>query len=542
MVQLIAGLMLACVADPVGAADPRTQAAIPAECPDVRTSAPVRCTQSPDGYRSGWLRVTAPSTTPSQTVSIRTTRVEAIAVLFRYADGATVRQRVRSGAFDTNWAVGGALTFTAPVRAANLVETRIDFARPAWHQLLNIRIGDAPDPRVSPAAVLIIGAGLALLAISALCNLLIGGAARRAAPVWNAAWAFCVLGWALLWTQVALYLAPGLAGTISARLATLFSTAAVSCAGGFFLASAGARLSFPARRALQAMSIAVFGAGLHATMADGAGLPTAALLLNGSVGLAALLLTAVCLIEWRRGNREARAFLLSFTFPMLAVLWSIFADRGVSEDDAGGLYLVLVACALQTIWLTISSAFQLWSVRLERDAAQAAESRLSKLAETDALTGVLNRRGFVQRAEALLAGSAPVSLILIDLDRFKQVNDSYGHDTGDAVLRATAAALTWLYPVEAVGRLGGEEFGILAAGLAPGVAVELANAARAAIGAEEVWTERGYISVTASAGVSCAPAGTELAILYKAADRALYAAKHAGRDRTELAATLACVA
>lgn len=519
-----------------GGAD--SEAMVAAECPAVEAPGPIRCAQSARGYRDGWIWISTVAPGAARSVELRASRFQSVRARFRYADGAVIEQRARAGEFGSFWQIGGTVRFRAPARAAPLAAIALGVERQDWDRLLKITIGGAAEARAPAGASLLIGAALALLLLSTLGNLLLGAAARRAAPVWNAAWAGCVLGWALMWTHVVLFAAPGLAGPSAARLGTLFSTAAIGCAGGFFLASAGEGLARWARRGLAALSAAVLLAGLVAAGVSGARLPDAALLLNGAVALLALGLSAACAAQWRAGNRQARGFALSFAVPMLAVLWSIFADRGISNGDAGGMYLVLVACALQTLWLTIASALQLWAVRAERDAAKAAESRMSKLAETDPLTGLLNRRGFVERAETLLAGPASVTLILLDLDRFKHVNDRFGHDIGDAVLCAAAAALTWIPEAEAVGRLGGEEFGLLATGLAPDAAIAVANQARAAIGAEDVLTERGYIGVTASAGISCAPPGTEFGTLYKAADRALYRAKEAGRDRAELAATL----
>ncbi|QHL91598.1 diguanylate cyclase [Sphingomonas changnyeongensis] len=469
---------------------------------------------------------------------VRSTRVAAIETVFHYADGATIRQSVREGDFGRRWRVGGTVTFDAPARAVPVSSIGIGFERPAWDRLLDIAVTGPPPMQAGMREALVIGAGLALLALSLIGNLLIAFAARRTPPVWNALWAGCVLAWALLWTQTLLFVAPAMAGTVSARLATLFSTSAIGCAIGFFLASAGGPISRRLRSAIAAVAVLVVLLGAIAAFCPGARLPMAASALNLTILSAAVGLTAICLWQWRRGNAQARDFLFSFTIPMLAVLWSIFADRGIAADDDGGMYLVLGACALQTVWLTGVVAVQLWAVRIERDAAQAESSLMTRLAVTDPLTGLLNRRGFVERVETLLLETSPVTLVLIDIDRFKRVNDRHGHDAGDAVLRAVAAALSWVPDARAIGRLGGEEFGLLAANLSPARAIEFANQARAAIAEEQVQAGDTFISVTASAGVSCVPAGTDFMTLYKAADRALYAAKDAGRDRAEIAPNL----
>lgn len=535
MMRLLVGLV-AMWGAAIAAAAPAPS--LPHTCPDVRGAASLACSISPGGYRSGWLWIDAVPGIAAPVVSVRVTRAEAVEAVFRYADGTTHRQSVRAGDFGSHWQVGGRVTFVAPARAAPVTSVRIGFFRADWDRLIDIGIGGPRSRQAEMGQAVVIGAALALLALSLIGNLLIAFAARRTPPVWNALWAACVLGWALLWTQTALFVAPGMAGPVAARLATLFATAAISCAIGFLLASAGAALPRPVRTGTMMLAILVAVLGGVAAFCPGASLPLVAMALNTAILAAAAAVMILCLWQWRRGNAQARDFLLSFTIPMLAVLWSIFSDRGIAEDDAGGMYLVLGACALQTVWLTIIVAIQLWSVRIERDAAQAESSLMTRLAVTDPLTGLLNRRGFVERAEAMLLETGPVTLVLIDIDRFKRVNDRHGHDAGDAVLRAVAAALSWVPDARAIGRLGGEEFGLLAVNLCPARAIEFANQARAAIAEEQVQAGDLFISVTASAGVSCVPPGSDFMMLYKTADRALYAAKDAGRDRTEAATPL----
>ncbi len=160
--------------------------------------------------------------------------------------------------------------------------------------------------------------------------------------------------------------------------------------------------------------------------------------------------------------------------------------------------------------------------------------RLRTLARTDSLTGILNRRAYFERiSEELARGKrtdTPVSVVLLDIDHFKPVNDEHGHAEGDRVLQAIAGKLqTTVRTDETVARYGGEEFALIAARADSGQAVELAERVRAAIAEVEV---RGR-SVSASAGVATWPAdGDSADHLLEAADAALYAAKRAGRDRT----------
>src|SRR3546814_12713360 len=106
------------------------------------------------------------------------------------------------------------------------------------------------------------------------------------------------------------------------------------------------------------------------------------------------------------------------------------------------LPILLLASALQTVWLSIATTLHLSRFRAERDTARAAQAELRELAERDPLTGLLNRRGFVDRTETAHAGAGhSFGLLLIDVDHFKAINDRYGHDAGDRVLRRLADRL-----------------------------------------------------------------------------------------------------
>jgi diguanylate cyclase (GGDEF)-like protein len=384
---------------------------------------------------------------------------------------------------------------------------------------------------------MLIGAGLSLLVVSALANFLIGLAVRRAEPLWNAAWAVGVLGWALLWTQVALFIAPHIAGTVAARAATLFSTAAIACAGGYMYSVSGRVLPRWGQRALAANAILVMAVGGFAAIVPAAMLLVAATALNVVVAVAALSLVCACWCAWRRGSSAARDFALSFSIPTAAVLWSTYTDSGLNPGDESGLYLVLVACSLQILGLTIGTSLRMWTIRQERDAALQIGTQLAALAETDPLTGLLNRRGFVGRADGILRTAERTALVVLDLDGFKAINDRSGHHAGDELLRAVADELAKVGADlgGVVGRLGGEEFGILLSNCDKAAAQRSAEALRAAVASAQITSDGLILTVTASAGLALGRRGESFTTLYKAADRALYEAKNLGRDRTEFA-------
>jgi diguanylate cyclase (GGDEF)-like protein len=161
---------------------------------------------------------------------------------------------------------------------------------------------------------------------------------------------------------------------------------------------------------------------------------------------------------------------------------------------------------------------------------------IERLAMTDDLTGLANRRAFLVAAEQAIAaidGAArSPTLLIVDLDHFKRVNDLYGHRAGDQALQAAAQALARsVRDVDFVGRLGGEEFVVLLDAADEETARRAAESARAAIAAMRVTTPNGEVAVTASIG--CTPLVVEdsVSAALQRADEALYAAKRAGRNR-----------
>jgi diguanylate cyclase (GGDEF)-like protein len=171
------------------------------------------------------------------------------------------------------------------------------------------------------------------------------------------------------------------------------------------------------------------------------------------------------------------------------------------------------------------------------------EKELRRLAETDPLTALLNRRSFTERAQTMmrdgLAEGTAVSLLIIDLDHFKRINDTHGHPAGDAVIRAFADLLLGVFGARdaLVGRFGGEEFAILMRG-------DQQEAERAAARVQQALASRTLpvsetlgLAITASCGIASRHEGETLGALTNRADQALYRAKSEGRNRIAVAAT-----
>lgn len=167
--------------------------------------------------------------------------------------------------------------------------------------------------------------------------------------------------------------------------------------------------------------------------------------------------------------------------------------------------------------------------------------RLERLANIDDLTGAWSRRAFMLKAQTLLdaaaRGRTPVALAIIDIDRFKLINDSYGHAAGDSVLTHFATLVKRnLRAGDVFGRLGGEEFGVLCPHTDVQAAVVLLERLRERLASTAVPQHAGVSGYTFSVGVDQHRPGEMLAALMLRTDAALYAAKASGRDRVMVSA------
>jgi len=234
---------------------------------------------------------------------------------------------------------------------------------------------------------------------------------------------------------------------------------------------------------------------------------------------------------------------------MWPVLWTVFffGRRGAIAIVTciavahGGVLLSLTAPAgyfnrwidVMASTTIVAAIFELLVTRNER-----LVERLAGEARIDALTGALNRRGFDERAAIELAHARreqrSLALVILDIDYFKQVNDEWGHDTGDLVLAALARLLASLSrDVDAVARIGGEEFVVLMPGATAQDADAFTERIRDALAHPRVQDNLPTIRVSAGVAADDPPASIEA--LLQTADRGLYIAKRNGRNRTVVA-------
>ncbi len=261
------------------------------------------------------------------------------------------------------------------------------------------------------------------------------------------------------------------------------------------------------------------------------------------VSVGALLTLELTLSTAAAGTGGVRSPFLGWIVIPIVMLASRFPWRVVGVGVVVSIACALTACAVanrmapavQAPWAVAVACWAalLISVVAATGALLSAELKSRGDAVTDPLTGLGNRlamvNGFEQAAAQAVVMNAWTSVVMCDLDNFKDINDTHGHGAGDMVLRAAARAMQReLRAFDSVYRIGGDEFVILLPGLELDDALQVADRLRRAVAAGR----DGRLAITVSAGVAAARGGDVVPdTLLRDADQALYAAKRAGRDQ-----------
>ena len=314
--------------------------------------------------------------------------------------------------------------------------------------------------------------------------------------------------------------------------------------------------------------------------------------LSSIIGICLFRLIHLPIYRWTDGTREKLNRAIFFASVVLtAIIWGVWFVRFMTLDGEHTAKLVMAICTaglsaggvvafvpnlrlsvvfnfsmlvptivvmiVRQINLPLALSILLFSIylvmvalRANREYWKALENELlliekteelNTLSRIDDLTGLYNRRHFDERLDhewkKAKRVQRPPTLLLCDIDHFKQINDQYGHQAGDEFLKLTASLLRTVFKrnTDLVARYGGEEFIVLMTDIAPGTAYALAEEMRRRM-AEILMPYKGHnISATMSIGVaSDTPANATRESLISRADSALYRAKQKGRNRTEL--------
>jgi diguanylate cyclase (GGDEF)-like protein len=385
---------------------------------------------------------------------------------------------------------------------------------------------------------LALGSGYYLLCVNvALALLVAGGLAaayradrrRKQAFYWIAG-ALCIVADALIEAMI-----PFINAVPVARVATF----ALFLASLTFLA---AGISVQYRRSLPLRSIALLFAGsvlLNILILELDRNAPLRIVLHNAPYIAMLLVSIILISKSPRKKWLDYLFLIdlaliSVHFALRPITAAVFGGMGETPAD----YLATPYSGVDQMVLSILGVglVALMAAALVRDVFQS----LVKTSETDPLSGLLNRRGFVDRAKNLLSlqmhPAQQLFLVIADIDYFKSINDGFGHEAGDRVIKAFGALLGEVVADGAsIARIGGEEFAVMFSAPNPGAARLVCESIRNAAELGAADKDRDLPRFTVSFGLACFVAGEPLNELMRRSDLALYRAKQDGRNRVVVA-------
>ena len=281
------------------------------------------------------------------------------------------------------------------------------------------------------------------------------------------------------------------------------------------------------------LSYGLVSVGFH-TLVPGAGAPLARS--GGEVALWVLAVAVAALVQWAV-NVALIVPAVKGADPTLSIPQMVLGHEKLENDVAELSVAVLVTASLATSWVALAFAVPLVTL-LQRSSRH---KQLVNASRIDSKTGLLNPGTWEREAASELARAirtrTPLAVLLLDVDHFKQVNDTYGHVAGDTALRAIAQTFrTFLREYDLAGRFGGEEFVLLLPHTTPAAAYRIAQRMRQHIATTPVLASDDpgakELRLTVSVGVAAlTERGGTVADLLAAADTALYRAKAAGRDQ-----------
>jgi diguanylate cyclase (GGDEF)-like protein len=467
-------------------------------------------------------------------------RFEDIAVVVTSADGSVERHVLSADDLEDNWAPGGVLNFEIAAPGRSIRELAIGFHRIDDLALMRKVIAAAPHHAIMLEArwLVLMGLFAGLLVSTFVYNLVVHAGQRSAFQRWYLAWVAVTLAYGLIWSNLAAFVFPGLAGPLAVRIDYVLVSLSIAL-GGLFLVSVLEQGKVPnaLRRTIQLLALVCAACGLFAaderlvSAALGDRLLNLAMLACAATSLAAIAIAAT------RGSRAVWLYLLGWT-PVIAVFGSRIARNFglVPQNDLVDL-ATFAAIGFESLVFSLVIADRFLILKRERDDAAASamglaieRETLRRAAHADFLTGLGNRASFNVSLRELFASGENFKLFLIDVDFLKELNDRQGHEAGDALLRYVGQQLPELAgPGTSCARIGGDEFAILCGAAESERIAAALDRLQGARWSLEAWSGTLSLSI-GEAGSESAAAPAEL---FQQAEIALGEAKKLGRGRRQ---------
>jgi len=453
-----------------------------------------------------------------------------------YDDGTVVIERADGRALTRHIALGAIVEFALPARPARLERLAwfVEGSANVRGVLLDLRIAtpaQSASANVTMATIYAAFAGLALALL--VYNAALWGALRHRFQLAYCAMVSAMLVYAFSSSGALAWAMPGIAN--NDRLRVNFVAVVLALAAAIWFASSFFERLVMTRRLRRmctgaiALLCAIGPVFLALVKLD---VRLADAVYSWTVLACLTVPFAILWRAWRERSDYLCLFAVAWAAPLLSAIGRLLAavhaiSPGFWLDNSS-----LLSMVAEALLSSLAIAYRVHSLSRERDAALAGETVARRLAEIEPLTGLLNRRAFLEQA---IGRTGDQTLHIADIDHFKRINETLGHDGGDEVLRVFARTLRAVVPVSAlVARIGGEEFAIVTAASDPVDAETLLAQLRLARMPFD-------LAVTASVGTCTGSLVTEQdwTRLYRCADRALFEAKSAGRDQSRRGIPLA---
>lgn len=472
---------------------------------------------------------------PPRYLLTRRAALERVHVLTLDADGGTRETAIEPGAWQNSKA-DGQFRIILPEITAETRQLIVAFDRPSHRMTLERAYLAATDPADGAdhlRKLLLLAALCGMLAMPLMFNAAFYRVLREPFVLWHSALAVTLLATVVVSSGLAAALVDVPVMTLSWMATLVFGLSVAAGAMFTYGFIEPGRMHPWLRRALPwcALSAAALS-GFHAAF------PFVARPVQSTLYTAAfapILLIFVCAMvdALLRGSRAAKFQAVGWAPMVLVGLTRLITGLVPALDNHDAMMLFYFGCVFEVLSTAMGVADRFMALKDQRDRARTEAALLERLAERDALTGLLNRRAIETHFQTLYA-SGFTSMAMLDLDHFKAINDDYGHGVGDMVLKAAAEALQPSHDVQAF-RMGGEEFLLLVRGKDAHAqaerrrrAIETVVARRVPIITRRVTASLGVVDLVAVAG---AAARVDFDRAFERADKLLYDAKLAGRDR-----------